>query len=101
MLHKIIPFLVWFHTYSPHIGRAQVPALADMYSERLQIVSFWIWLAGIATTSAGIVGQSGLAVRGGAILLAASLVVFVVNVAKILAHVFHPELKPFLAAAKK
>lgn len=101
MLHKIIPFLVWFHTYSPHVGRAQVPVLADLYSERLQLISCGAWVAGLAITSAGIVLQNNLAVRGGAILLAASLALLAVNLGKILAHVFRPELKPFPATTKK
>ena len=44
MLYKIIPFLVWFGVYSKHIGRAQVPALADMYSPRLQMIGYWSFL---------------------------------------------------------
>ena len=101
MLHKVIPFLVWFHTYSPHIGRAQVPALADLYSERLQVVSFWVWQAGLVATSAGIAFQNTRCVRGGAILLAASLALFAVNVGKILSHIARPVLKPFPSPAKK
>lgn len=101
MLHKIIPFLVWFHSYSPYIGRAQVPSLAEMYSERLQIGSYWTWLAGLTATSVGIVFQNGIIVRIGAISLAASLAVFVVNVGKVLSHVYRPELKPFPALVKK
>jgi len=100
MLHKIIPFLVWFHTYSPYVGRAHVPPLAEMYSERFQVGSYWTWLAGLATTSVGIVSQNSLTVRGGAILLAASLLLFVINVGKMLSHVFHPELKALPSLAK-
>ena len=48
MLYKIVPFLVWFHSYSRHIGRAKVPALADMYSVPLQIAGYWSFLAGLA-----------------------------------------------------
>ncbi|NOS69446.1 MAG: hypothetical protein HOP33_05880, partial [Verrucomicrobia bacterium] len=101
MLHKIIPFLVWFHSYSPHVGRAQVPALADLYSEWLQVVGFWTWQTGLAVVSAGIVLQNGVAVRSGAILLAASLALFAVNVGKMLSHVFRPVLKPFPSPVKK
>jgi hypothetical protein len=101
MLHKIIPFLVWFHTYGPHVGRAQLPALADLYSERLQVASFWTWQAGLVATSAGILLQNIFVTRSGAILLAASLAVFAVNIGKILSHVARPVLKPFPAPAAK
>src|SRR5215831_1522514 len=47
MLYKIIPFLVWFGRYSPQIGRAKVPALADLYSTRLQALGYCSFLVGI------------------------------------------------------
>jgi hypothetical protein len=95
MLYKIIPFLVWFGTYSPHVGRAQVPALADLYCEELQIGGYWAWLAGLLLTGAGIVAQNNLVVRCGALALAVSMGFFVLNVAKILSHLFFPVLKPY------
>ena len=58
MLYKIIPFLVWFGVYSKHIGRAKVPALADMYSSRLQMIGYWSFLAGLVTISVGILRES-------------------------------------------
>lgn len=100
MLHKIIPFLVWVHAYSPHVGRARVPSLAELYSERLQGASFWMWQAGMVTTSVGILLPNDLVLRGGALGLAVSLALVMVNVGKILSHVFHPALKPFPALVK-
>ncbi|HZL41811.1 MAG TPA: hypothetical protein VFD66_00865, partial [Verrucomicrobiae bacterium] len=99
MLYKIIPFLVWFGTYSPHVGRAQVPALADLYCEALQTGGYWSWLAGLVVTGAGIVAQNNLVVRCGALTLAVSMGFFVLNVAKILSHLFFPVLKPFPSRA--
>ncbi|MCU0771351.1 MAG: cbb3-type cytochrome c oxidase subunit I [Verrucomicrobia bacterium] len=101
MLHKIIPFLVWFHTYSPHVGKAQLPALADLYSERVQVASFWTWQAGLVVTCAGILAEHAALARGGALLLAASLALFAVNIGKILSHIVRPVLKPFPAPASK
>jgi hypothetical protein len=99
MLHKIIPFLIWFHTYSPHVGRAVVPSLADLYSERLQTAGYWAWLAGLTIVSAGILRQSPTAVRLGAFLLAITLTCFAVNVGRILSHLFRPVLRPLPARA--
>jgi hypothetical protein len=101
MLHKIIPFLVWFHTYSPHIGKAHLPALADLYSERLQIASFWTWQAGLLVTCTGIMTEHAIIARSGAILLAASLALFAVNIGKILSHIARPMLQPFPAPTSK
>ncbi len=95
MLYKVIPFLIWFATYSRHIGRAQVPALADLYSERLQVAGFWLYLAGLAVTGTGIVGKNNLLVCTGGGLLAASLLTLAINVSLMCSHFFKPALKPF------
>ena len=94
MLYKIIPFIVWFGTYSQHIGRAQVPSLAELYSARLQIISYWIFLAGLLTTLLAMEFSNAVAVRCGTGLLAASLAVFGFNVATMLRHFVRPQLKP-------
>jgi hypothetical protein len=94
MLYKIIPFLVWFGTYSRHIGRAQVPALADMYSARLQVAGYWFFLAGLLTTLVAMAFANAPAVRAGTALLAVGLAVFGINGAKMLRHFVRPQLKP-------
>ena len=75
MLYKIIPFLVWFGVYSQHIGRAQVPALADMYSPRLQMIGYWSFLAGLVAISVGILRESESGVRLGSLLFTTSVLV--------------------------
>lgn len=94
MLYKIVPFLVWFGTYSQHIGKAQVPSLADMYSPRLQVVSFWLFLAGLLTTLAAAEFSSAAAVRLGCVVLAGALAVFGISISQMLRHYFCPQLKP-------
>jgi hypothetical protein len=94
MLYKIIPFLVWFGRYSRQIGRAQVPALADLYSARLQTVGYWSYLAGLVITCVAIVFSHETGVRCGCALLALSIVTLVINVAMMLSHYVRPSLKP-------
>ncbi len=94
MLYKIVPFLVWFGTYSQHIGKAQVPALAEMYSPRWQIVSFWIFLPGLLTTLAAVGFANATGIRTGCGVLALSLIVFGGNITQMLRHYFRPQLKP-------
>ncbi len=94
MLYKIIPFLVWFGVYSQHIGRAKVPALADMYSSRLQMIGYWSFLAGLVTISVGILRESESGVRYGSLLFTTSVFVLLLNVGKILAHVARPQITP-------
>jgi hypothetical protein len=94
MLYKIIPFLVWFGAYGGQIGRAKVPALAEMYCPRLQIAGYWFYLGALTVTSVGIVLASESLVRIGSGLLVLSLTTLAVNVAMILAHLFRPKLEP-------
>jgi hypothetical protein len=95
MLYKIVPFLVWFHSYSPHIGRAKVPALAEMYSVRLQIAGYWSFLAALVLlcVATALSNQTGITWAGG--LLAFSLIIFAVNMGKILAHFVHPKIQTY------
>lgn len=94
MLYKIIPFLVWFGVYSQQIGRAHLPALADMYSVRLQVLGYWSFLGGLAATSLAILLSHETGVRLGASLIALSVGALVCNVGKILAHLKRPQLTP-------
>ncbi len=100
MLYKIIPFLVWFGAYSKHIGKAQVPALAEMYSASLQLLGYWLFLVALAVTIFGILISSAMIVRIGSVLFAASLTTLAVNVGKILSHYFRPKLTPLVAPKK-
>jgi hypothetical protein len=97
MLYKIIPFLVWFGTYSKRIGFSKVPALAELYSERLQAIGCFLFLAGVLAISAGILAANGGAIRLGAALFTASLCALLLNVARMLAHFIRPQIEPLKA----
>ena len=97
MLYKIVPFLVWFHSYSRHIGRAKVPALADMYSTRLQVAGYWTYLAALVIISVGTTFSHETGIRWGCGALVLSLGIFAVNMGKILAHFLWPRIEPFAA----
>ncbi|HLZ54637.1 MAG TPA: hypothetical protein VKS19_09195 [Verrucomicrobiae bacterium] len=94
MLYKIIPFLVWFGAYSKHVGHARVPALAEMYSTRLQAAGYWTYLGGLAATMAATLSSNATAVRWGCGLLALSLALLAINIGKILSHAIRPRLTP-------
>lgn len=99
MLHKIIPFLVWYSSYSKQIGRAKVPSLSELYSERLQMISFALLMPGLAGVSAGAALGHERAVQAACAVLLLGLGAFALNVVKILSHLFRPRLAP-LAAPK-
>ncbi len=94
MFYKIIPFLVWYGSYSRQIGLSKVPSLADLYSPALQAFGYWAYLAGLTTTAIAIVLANAVAVRCGCALLALSLVTLALNVLMILSHLIHPRIEP-------
>ena len=93
-----MPFLVWYHRYSPQIGRCKVPSLSDLYSERLQVVGYWLYVAGLAAVCVSTALANEPAVRAGCVVLAGSLAVFAVNLARMLRHFFRPQLEPLVFA---
>jgi hypothetical protein len=98
MLHKILPFLVWFGVYSPHVGRAQLPLTSQMVSERAQAAGLATYLAALAIISVAILRESELWVRIGCALLFVSLLLFGWNAAKVFAHFRNPQIKPLTVA---
>lgn len=98
MLYKIIPFLVWFGVYSKKVGYAKVPALADLYSERLQIAGYFTFLIGTAAIAVGILAANNLVLRFGGLLLGCSVSTLVLNTGRMLAHFFHPKTQPLAAS---
>jgi hypothetical protein len=98
MLYKILPFLVWYGVYSPLVGRAQLPTTAQMVSERLQAGGLALYLAGLGICAVAIMSESETWVRGGAFVMAASLMLFGGNAIKVLAHFWRPQIKPFAGA---
>ncbi|NPA04367.1 MAG: hypothetical protein GXO61_05830 [Epsilonproteobacteria bacterium] len=45
-LYKIIPFLVWFHRFSPLVGKKRVPMLHEMYPKKQAEYEFWFSVVG-------------------------------------------------------
>ena len=96
MLYKVVPFLVWYASYSKAIGRAKVPSLADLYSPALQAAGYWLFIVGLLLTSIATTFGHEACVRVGCVLLLASVGVFVVNIGKVIAHLFRPRIEPFI-----
>lgn len=94
MQHKILPFLVWFGVYSPHVGRAQLPLTSQLVSERAQLIGLVAYLAGLGVISVAILRESELGVRVGGVCLFASLLCFGWNAAQVLSHFRRPQIKP-------
>jgi hypothetical protein len=94
MLYKIVPFLVWYARYSSEIGKSKVPSLADLHSPNLQVISYWLFVIGLAATCMAIAVQQEGAARASWTLIVASLVFFAINMGQILSHFFRPRIEP-------
>ncbi len=102
MMHKIVPFLVWFHRYSDLVGVEPVPALHQLYSEAWQRRGFWLLHAGVLGTAAGLLAASPWGIRGGLAVLAAAAWIFGINMLSIYRHLWRrpPAASPATAAAR-
>ncbi|MBI5801258.1 MAG: hypothetical protein HZA92_11140 [Verrucomicrobia bacterium] len=97
MLYKVVPFLVWYASYSKAIGQSKIPALADLYSHPLQAAGYWLFLGGLLTASAASALGHDSCVRAGCVALLASFVVFAVNIGMVLSHLVRPRIEPLIA----
>lgn len=98
MLFKILPFLVWYGTYSKHLGHAKVPTFTDMYSDRLLSWGMLFYALSLVMISTGILVGSNTGVRWGGIAMVAGLLILGMNFASILTHLIKPRLEPYLTA---
>jgi hypothetical protein len=94
MLYKIVPFLVWYGRYSRDIGRRPVPTLADLYSGSWQVLGYWTYLAAVLAVSASTAFGHTVAVGWSCAVLAASVLVFLANLVKMLRHLLRPQVEP-------
>lgn len=74
-LHKILPFLIWFHRFSPYVGLRKVPAASELLPEPPQRVQWFLMHGGIALVGVGLAaGQAWLCTIGALALFSSSLV---------------------------
>jgi hypothetical protein len=83
---KIVPFLVWYRTYGPHVGRARVPTLADLGWPRAEAAAFVLLTAGMATTAVAVALGEPLWIRVSGAILAAGAAAFGAALGSVLRH---------------
>jgi hypothetical protein len=91
MLYKIVPFLVWYKRNSREIGRCKVPALAELYSARLQLAGYWLLLAGLALLCLATALGHSHCVKVGGTIWSAGVAAFAANMVKICLHLLPGE----------
>lgn len=75
-LYKIVPFLVWFHTFSSQVGLKPVPLLKDLYDEKIGSRQFWLMSLSLPFLWVGIFFNRESLRLTGALGLALSTVLF-------------------------
>lgn len=99
MMYKVVPFLVWYVAYSDRVGLGRVPGLADLYSVRAQRWGYWLLNAGILGTAAALTWGEPASLRAATGLLAAAVLIFVLNMAGVFRHLVRPTPLPIPSAA--
>lgn len=86
MMLKIIPFLVWYRSYSPLAGRAPVPTLAQLGWPVAEALAYACLAVGVASLAATLAGGSAGQIRAAGAILAAGALCFAAAVARVLRH---------------
>lgn len=83
---KTLPFIIWNDHYKNLSGKVKVPLPKDLYSEKLTIWQFRIFIAAFLVFALGIVLQYVMAIRIGAALWCVVAIIYNVNVFKLIFH---------------
>lgn len=83
-LHKILPFLRWYHKYSSKAGKEKVPMLKDMYSEKIGYTILYLILLGIGVITLSFIFNMQRGVLIAYILFFASSILLMINMITIL-----------------
>jgi hypothetical protein len=83
MLSRIVPFLVWFHRYSPRVGLEPVPSMRSLLSQRRIQIGFTLHLSSLVLGVAAILLQVDVLAR----LTGMVLVATAISLGSMLVHV--------------
>lgn len=82
--YKIIPFLVWFHIYSPLIEERTVPMLHELLPKRLANLQWFYGALGLIVSSIALMLGDTKIFYGGTVLLSVSGLIFLITINKTL-----------------
>jgi hypothetical protein len=86
MMLKIVPFLVWYRAYSPRVGRAPVPTLAQLSSPIIESVACGLLTVGMAALAGATILGEVWAIRAAGSIVAAGALAFAVSLAQVIGH---------------
>jgi hypothetical protein len=84
MLTRIVPFLVWFHRFSPLAGLVRVPSVTQLLPDRRIRVGLWVHVASVLMGCAAILLGTDVLVRLTGLLVGSTGIVLLAN----LVHVY-------------
>ncbi len=92
-VHKIAPFLVWLHVYSPRNWKppVSVPKIEDISSRRLAWLELALLAPAIYSGAAGFLVESSILLRVSGLFLLAAASAFAINTAATLSHLIRPD----------
>ena len=82
--YKIIPFLIWFHIYSPLIEERAVPMLHELLPKKLSQLQWFYATLGLLISTLGIFLNSTSVFQGGIVLLSISSLTFFIIIIDLL-----------------
>ena len=82
--YKIIPFLVWFHIYSPLIEERSVPMLHELLDNRIAHLQWFYTTLGIILSTYALFTQESSLFQGATLLLVIGGLIFFITIYKIL-----------------
>jgi hypothetical protein len=86
MMLKIVPFLVWYRAYGPHVGRRPVPTLAELGWPAAESAAYGLLTAGLTALAIAVVFGHAPAIRGAGVLVAGGALAFGLVLLRVLCH---------------
>jgi hypothetical protein len=84
--YKTLPFIVWLEKYQAHIGKSKTPLPRELYSEKIAVYQFYLYLAAISLMAIGIIFNQETILIIGNILLIIVAILNVFNIFKMVLH---------------
>lgn len=83
---KTLPFIIWMHRYKKLLGKTKTPLPKDLYKAHWVTWQFYIYMAGLLATLAGVLLHSAVVIRAGCAGLVLTAIFYNINVFHILLH---------------
>lgn len=83
---KTLPFIIWNAHYKNLSGKVKVPLPKQLYSEKLTVWQFWLYVAALLSLATGILLQQLVVIQAALFLWVLVSALYFINVLKLLFH---------------